>query len=422
MMKRQRIVMVTTIAAVLLMAFGGVAAQAAGSAPQATAQQATEEPGLVIVSVDAEGPAAAAGVKRGDILLEIDGQETNRARDLLKVISALSPDDEIEIRVLHGDDERTLDLTVGESNGQAYLGLQPYFGGNARDVELTTVETTVPGALITEVVAGSPAEEAGLEVGDLITAVGGEELGESGDLAARIGQFRPGDRVTLEVVKADAGEERSELTVTLGENPDQADKPLLGVRYRAAADSRLLDDEWMPGESPMPGAREPGRGRFPFLQEDGQDDESLTMPEIRAGAVVQSVAADSPAQEAGLQEGDVVTAVDGSAVDTPQDLVDAVSAKEPGDSITLTVERTGEEEALTVKATLGENPDKAGKAYLGVSIGSAFMMLRSHGDTEDSPFFDFELPFDWNNLPFDLDKLPMPFDRGESMPSEQEPA
>ena len=78
MMKR-RIVFLATMAAALLMAFGGVAAQAAGSVHSAPAQQqVNQEPGLVIVSVDPNGPAAAAGVKRGDILLEVDGQNTDR--------------------------------------------------------------------------------------------------------------------------------------------------------------------------------------------------------------------------------------------------------------------------------------------------------------------------------------------------------
>ena len=123
MMKR-RIVFLATLAAALLMAFGGVAAQAAGSIPSAPAQQqVNQEPGLVIVSVDPNGPAATAGVKRGDILLEVDGQKTDRARDLLRMIGSLKPADEIKVRVMHGDTERTLDLTVGERNGQPYFCL-----------------------------------------------------------------------------------------------------------------------------------------------------------------------------------------------------------------------------------------------------------------------------------------------------------
>ena len=143
MMKR-RIVFLATIAAALLMAFGGVAAQAAGSDHAATAQQTDQEQGLVIVSVDSSGPAAAAGVKRGDILLEVDGQKTDQARDVLQVLSSLQPGDKIQVQVLHGDDQRTLDLTVGDRNGKPYLGLQPYFGGQT--VTLPDTEEATFGA------------------------------------------------------------------------------------------------------------------------------------------------------------------------------------------------------------------------------------------------------------------------------------
>ena len=53
-------------------------------APLAAAQtEQPSEPGLVIVRVDADGPAAEAGVKRGDILLAMDGQEINQAGGLV---------------------------------------------------------------------------------------------------------------------------------------------------------------------------------------------------------------------------------------------------------------------------------------------------------------------------------------------------
>jgi S1-C subfamily serine protease len=417
-MKKRRIVFLATMAAALLMAFGGVAAQAAGSSPSAHAQQqVNQEPGLVIVSVDPSGPAATAGVKRGDILLEVDGQKTDRARDLLRMIGSFQPDDQIKVRVLHGDSERTLDLTVGERNGQPYLGLQPYFGGTGMvtpDVNSEAAKVVAPGALITEVVPDSPAADAGLEAGNVITAVDGKTIDETTDLATAIGQYKPGDKITLEVAKSTADEARSELTVTLGKNPDQADKALLGVRYRPALDSEQLDDQSMPSVPATPNGRQPRLGRLPFFQNDMPS----TMPEAQAGAMVQSVTKDSPAESAGLQAGDVITGINGTAVASPQDLVDAVSAQKPGATVTLTVIRSGEKEPVSVKVTLGENPDKAGKAYLGVSIGAVMMMMDSSGQTPGG----FKLPFNLDDLPFDLNKLPMPFDHPQVVPSGQEPA
>lgn len=71
----------------------------------------------------------------------------------------------------------------------------------------------------------------------------------------------------------------------------------------------------------------------------------------RAGAALTSVEPGSPAEDAGLTEDDVVTAVDGQGVSSMIDLAAAVRTKAPGDDVSLTVVRDGEER--TVVVTLG---------------------------------------------------------------------
>ena len=149
-------------------------------------------------------------------------------------------------------------------------------------------------------------------------------------------------------------------------------------------------------------------GEMPFELPFGQttpDDEAT--PELRgaSGAMVRTVAEDSPAAEAGLQAGDVITAIDGDAVDSPQALVDALAERKPGDAVVLTVTRAEVDDAVEIEATLGEHPDDAQRAYLGVSV-SALMRQRSQGSSGG-----FRLPFDLNQLPFDLDQLPFDLDQ-----------
>ena len=91
---------------------------------------------------------------------------------------------------------------------------------------------------------------------------------------------------------------------------------------------------------------------------------------MTAGAVVRTVVEDGPAAAAGLQAGDVITAIDGEAVDGPQALVDAVSARQPGDVVTLDRDRLGEETPLEIEATLGEHPDDADEGLSGRHIGA----------------------------------------------------
>jgi putative serine protease PepD len=73
-----------------------------------------------------------------------------------------------------------------------------------------------------------------------------------------------------------------------------------------------------------------------------------------SGARIGAVTEGSPAAAAGLQVGDVVTALDSTGIEDASDLTTAVSAQEPGDEVQLTVVRDGD--ARTLRATLGTRP------------------------------------------------------------------
>jgi putative serine protease PepD len=72
------------------------------------------------------------------------------------------------------------------------------------------------------------------------------------------------------------------------------------------------------------------------------------------GAQVASVSGGSPAAKAGLRAGDVITAFDGDSVESPDALTAAVSAKSPGDEVTVTYTRDGD--SRTAQVTLGTRP------------------------------------------------------------------
>jgi putative serine protease PepD len=81
---------------------------------------------------------------------------------------------------------------------------------------------------------------------------------------------------------------------------------------------------------------------------------TISTPTSGAGAQVSSVKAGTPAANAGLKAGDVITAVDGTPVASADDLTAKVSAHQPGDKVTLTITRNGSSQKLDV--TLGTHP------------------------------------------------------------------
>jgi membrane-associated protease RseP (regulator of RpoE activity) len=88
------------------------------------------------------------------------------------------------------------------------------------------------------------------------------------------------------------------------------------------------------------------------------------------GAIIQQVVEDTPADEAGLQSGDIILTVDGRSVAEATDLRDLLEEYEPGDRVELGVWSQGEE--TTVLVRLDEHPEEPERPYLGIF----YQMLR----------------------------------------------
>jgi len=86
---------------------------------------------------------------------------------------------------------------------------------------------------------------------------------------------------------------------------------------------------------------------------------------VNEGAIVDptsSIASDSPAGLAGIQPGDVITAIDGEPIDRQSSFVDVLFAHDPGETVTATVQRGAE--ALSLEVTLAERPAELEEACL----------------------------------------------------------
>jgi len=193
-----------------------------------------------------------------------------------------------------------------------------------------------PGVLVVAVQPGSPAAKAGLVRGDIILEAEGTAVNTPRDVRKVVDSRRAGDTVALKVRHGDA---QKDLSVTLG---TQSGEGWMGVQLYA--DGPRLGEGL---------ERMHGMGRF------------------EEGALVESVAPGSPAEKAGVKQGDVILSVDGTKIGVDNNLADVVSVMKIGDTVTLSVQSLGQAEpARNVKVTLEKNPTRD-VPYLGVQYTMA---------------------------------------------------
>jgi len=142
--------------------------------------------GAIVSQVTPDSPAARAGLKSGDVLRELNGHKMINGSALQVAVSETAPGTTIDLGILRDGKPQTVKITVGEyhknnveeagssgGNGQGNSGkLGLALANLTPDVrQQYNVPDQVHGAAIQEVRPGSPADDAGLTPGDVITEV-----------------------------------------------------------------------------------------------------------------------------------------------------------------------------------------------------------------------------------------------------------
>jgi serine protease Do len=177
---------------------------------------------------------------------------------------------------------------------RGWLGvqIQPVTAGIADSLGMKKAE----GAMVDEPQAGSPAAKAGVQSGDVITAVNGTPVKDARDLARTIGMMAPNSTVKLDILRQ--GQEKT-LSFTLAEMPNE---------HVAKADAEQAQ--------PTSGVPHLGLSVAPAVDVSGAGGK---------GVVVTAVDPDGPAAEQGLQTGNVILDVGGKAVANAGDVRKALS-------------------------------------------------------------------------------------------------
>jgi S1-C subfamily serine protease len=84
--------------------------------PETLTEQLGQEIGLLIVSVEAETPAASAGLVLGDTLLALDGQKVGHIEELMALLTGDRVGQQVSAKILRGGEVREMKVTIGERN------------------------------------------------------------------------------------------------------------------------------------------------------------------------------------------------------------------------------------------------------------------------------------------------------------------
>lgn len=172
----------------------------------------TEGKGALVTGVATGSTAHLSGFRRGDLIRKVNDYPVPNGWRAKGVLGTYPAGTEVSLHVLRDETPHEIKVVLDKASerggaeepqrARAYLGV--------------TVEEKDGGVVVTAVRPASPADDAGLQVGDVVLKVDGRDVKVTGDVTARVASKRPGDPLKLRVKR---GEAEMEIEAKLGRRP-----------------------------------------------------------------------------------------------------------------------------------------------------------------------------------------------------------
>jgi len=344
-----RSVVALLIFTLVVSAFGFAAAQDNSAAPFLGVGLSSADKGVKVDQVQTGSPADKAGIKVGDIITAIDTKAVT-SDTIRDVLGTHKVGDVVTLSLTRGTNTMDVKVTLAARPAEATAEASAPTASADHPVLGIQLENTDKGPTIHDVVAGSPAEKAGLKVGDILTKIGVTAVKDAQSASAAVQALKVGDEVSIEVT-------RDNKTVT--------------VKATLAAGASVTE----PSAPTMP-----MMSNRPML--------GIQLQDTDKGTVIQTVVAGSPAEKAGLKVGDVLTKIGDTTVKDAKSASAAVQALKVGDEVSIEVTR--DNKTVTVKATLAAapmiNPMQNGNG-MGIMFNGTDKSWTINGVPEDSDLY-----------------------------------
>jgi serine protease Do len=139
-------------------------------------------------------PADKAGIKTGDIIVEIAGKKIQDSHELMRIVAALTVGEKITVKILRDGKEKTLPVTVGERKDEKEIArkgkTREYYGMAVQEITPDMAKhlglTEKGGVIISQVRDGSPADDAGLKIQDIVLQINKVRISSMRDFQSEI--------------------------------------------------------------------------------------------------------------------------------------------------------------------------------------------------------------------------------------------
>jgi serine protease Do len=187
--------------------------------------------GALVSSVHPEGPGEAGGIRAGDIVLTFDGKDIIDMRSLPRIVAETAIGKKVKVQVMRDGDIKVLTIELGElekaeesglladsspipSNPHSFASLGftvvPITDPVRKEYDIPELEDGEPlkGVVVVEVAQGSPADERGIVVGDIIRRIGQKQVMTVDDLVEGVDEARKEEKSTFLLLIRRDGRER----------------------------------------------------------------------------------------------------------------------------------------------------------------------------------------------------------------------
>jgi serine protease Do len=172
--------------------------------------------GVLIARVDEDTPAKEAGLKKYDLIVEVDGKKVKSASELRTMIANHSPGDVVRLTIYRGNDKKTIEVKVTEAPDSVrirsddedgkVIDLGMVLRNNSRSLARQYELGTSEGIVVMEVKRGGVAYENGLQAGYVIIGVNRVQIESVRQFREIMSKKSGGDRILMTIVRRDGTE------------------------------------------------------------------------------------------------------------------------------------------------------------------------------------------------------------------------